>query len=179
VYPYDPHALAATRIVGDVPIAYRADRTLGCTVVVWHGTVTSREMDRQLRHLATDPDWPAGPRHLIDASTIGTVTVPDPELLELLYDGVDLARELRVAIVLAPGFLDVVGMQYRTTTHDFHAAIFVDRDQACTYLGLDSMAVETVINELRRGLETSRGGSAQPIYRTAEDSFKDDAASGA
>jgi len=136
-----------------MPIAYRADRTLGCTIVVWDGTVTSREMERQLRDLASDADWPAGPRHLIDATTIGTVAVPDPELLGLLYEGTDVIPDLRVAVVLDLEFASTQDVPYRTPAHEFQVAIFTNRLRACAHLGLDADAVEAVISQLRRGFE--------------------------
>ena len=33
-------------------IVYRADTALGCTIVIWDGDLTSRDMQRQLRRMA-------------------------------------------------------------------------------------------------------------------------------
>jgi hypothetical protein len=135
-----------------MPIVYRADRNLGCTIVVWDGDLTTRDMQRQLRQLSADPDWPAGPRHLVDATTIGTVTMPEPDLLELLYHGTNVVREMRIAAVVRPGFADDAGVPYKTASHEFHIAPFTDVGAASEYLSLDSTAVRAMIDDLRRQL---------------------------
>ncbi|HUI48003.1 MAG TPA: hypothetical protein VL119_04870 [Acidimicrobiia bacterium] len=132
-----------------MPIVYRADRALGCTFVVWDGDLTSRDMQRHLRRLSGDADWPAGPRHLVDGTTIKTVAMPAPDLLELLYEGTNLVREMRIAAIVRPDFVDAGGVLYKTATHEFHVATFTDLDAASEYLDLDSTAVHAVIDELR------------------------------
>jgi hypothetical protein len=133
-------------------IVYRANRAVGCTVVVWDGDVTSRDMQRQLRQLSGDPDWPPGPRHLVDATTIGNGTMPEPDLLELLYKGTNVIAEMRVAAVVRPEFAAQAGVPYKTATHEFHVATFTDLDPASAYLGVDAAAIQAVINELRQPL---------------------------
>ena len=135
-----------------MPIVYRADRALGCTVVVWDGDLTGRDMQRQLRRLSSDPDWPAGPRHLVDGTTLGIVTMPEPDLLELLYTGTNLVGKIRVAAIVRPEFVDAAGVPYKAVTHEFHVATFSDVDAASEYLDLDSAAVQAVIDELRQQL---------------------------
>jgi hypothetical protein len=135
-----------------MPIVYRADRALGCTVVVWDGDFSSRDMQQQLRRMAGDPDWPPGPRHLIDGTTIGTITLPEPDLLELLYAGTNLVGKMRIAAILQSDFVDAAGVPYATATHEFHVATFADVNAASDYLGLDSFGVQRVIDELRQQL---------------------------
>jgi hypothetical protein len=133
-----------------MPIVYRADRALGCTIVVWDGDLTSRDMQQQLRRMSADPDWPPGPRHLVDSTTIGTVSMPEPDLLELLYEGTNLLRQMRVAAIVRPDLVAAAGVPYKTATHEFHVATFADLRPASEYLGLNFTAVQTVIEELRR-----------------------------
>jgi len=135
-----------------MPIVYRADRTLSCTISIWHGHVTRRDQRRQAIQLSSDPTWPAGPRHLVDGTTITTLTMPEPDLLELLYQGTELVDEMRVAALVRPGFFNKPRGAYKTPSHEFHIAVFTDLDAASYYLGLDRMAVEAVIDELRHQL---------------------------
>ena len=65
---------------------------IGCTIAVWDGNLTSEDMQQQMLRLASDPEWPPGPRQLVDGTTLGTVILPDPELLELLYEGTKLSE---------------------------------------------------------------------------------------
>ena len=84
-------------------IAYRADRELGCTISVWDGVVTGADVRQHLVRLAGDRDWPPrGNLHLSDLTTVTKATVPDPELLELLYEGTNVATDLKVAVVVRP-----------------------------------------------------------------------------
>jgi hypothetical protein len=136
-------------------IVYRSDNTLGCTISVWDGTLTTEDMQQQLIRLASDPDWPPGPRHLVDGTTLGRVVVPDPSLLDLLYEGADLVAKMRIAVVVRPEFLDEVSARYHTATEALHAATFTDLDAACDYLDLDATAVHSVIDQLRQRLQGS------------------------
>jgi len=85
-------------------------------------------MRDQLLCLASDPEWPAGPRHLIDATTIGTVVAPDPELMELLYEGTNLVQQMRIAVVVHPEFFDETRFRYDTASETFNAASFGQRN---------------------------------------------------
>src|SRR5689334_7738402 len=119
-----------------MPIVYLADGTLGCTISIWHGDVTRRDQRRHAIQLSSDPNWPAGPRHLVDGTTITTLTMPEPDLLELMYEGTNVVDELRVAAVLRAGFFDKPGGAYKTPSHEFYIAAFTDLDAASAYLGL-------------------------------------------
>ena len=138
-----------------MPIIHAADTALGCTIAVWDGDLTSEDMQQQLIRLASDPAWPPGPHHLVDATTLGTVIIPDPELLELLYEGTNLVQEMRIAIVLRPEFIEAATARYRTTTAAFDAAPFTDLDSACAYLGLNAAAVQSASTQLRQQLSKS------------------------
>src|SRR5262245_34257175 len=125
-----------------MPVNYRADRTIACTIAVWDGDLTSEDMQQQLIRLANDPDWPPGPRHLLDLTTLGTVIIPDPELLELLYEGTDLVQQMRIAIVVRPDFLDdETRTRFDIARDAFDAATFTGLDSACAYLGVTASTV--------------------------------------
>src|SRR5262245_16111173 len=57
-------------------IAYRIDRALGFTLVVWHGDVTAQDAKDHLVELAADRQWPPGRLLLTDISSVGRVTLP-------------------------------------------------------------------------------------------------------
>jgi hypothetical protein len=97
--------------------------------------------------LSADADWPPGGRHLIDGTTADSISLPDPELVELLFEG----TEVRRAAVVRPELADDELRAY-TAALDF--TTFTDRNAACAYLGVDSVAVDAVIEELRQELSS-------------------------
>jgi len=133
-------------------ILYRADRALGCTIAIWDGDVTGEDGRKQLVRLASDPNWPPGPLHLADLTTISSVAVPDPELVALLLEGSNLVKELTIAILVRSDFLgdERTSERYDTSMGVMNAATFTDLDAACAYLDLDSQQVAAVIEDLRR-----------------------------
>jgi hypothetical protein len=139
-----------SRSVAGMPIGHRAVNTLGCTIAVWDGSLTSEDMAQQLIRLASDPEWPPGPSHLVDCTTLEGVIIPDPDLLELLYDGARFVERVRVAVVVRPDFLDETRAHFHTAVDAFEAATFTDVDTACVHLGVDPVAVRATIDELRR-----------------------------
>ena len=133
-------------------IAHRADRSLGCTVSVWDGDVGVEDVQQHLIALAGDRDWPPGLLHLTDLTTIGTVSVPDPELVALLYEGTNLSEELRVALVVRPEALDKPDVRFASAAREVKAQLFTDLTLACANLGVDSTAVAATIEQLRAEL---------------------------
>jgi hypothetical protein len=132
-------------------ILYRADRALGCTIAIWDGDITGEDARKHLVRLASDPNWPPGPLHLADLTTTTTVAIPEPELVELLFEGSNLAKELSIAVVVRSEFLGDANARYDTSMGVMNAATFTDLDAACAYLELDSREVAAVIEDLRRG----------------------------
>jgi hypothetical protein len=132
-------------------ILYRADRALGCTIAIWDGDITGEDARKHLVRLASDPNWPPGSLHLADLTTTSTVAIPEPELVELLFEGSNLAKELSIAVVVRSEFLGDTNARYDTSMGAMSAATFTDLDAACAYLKLDSRAVAAVIEHLRQG----------------------------
>jgi hypothetical protein len=139
-----------SRSVIDMPIGHRAVSALGCTIVVWDGLLTSEDMTQQLIRLASDAAWPPGPRHLVDCTTLEAVIIPDPQLLELLYEGTPFVQRIRVAVVVRQDFLDETRARFHTAVDAFEAATFTELDTACAYLGVSAPAVRVTLDELRR-----------------------------
>jgi hypothetical protein len=134
-------------------IAYRIDHVLGFTLVVWHGDVTAQDAKEHLVQLAADSQWPPGRLLLTDISTVGRVTLPDPELLELLLEGTDLRERLEKVVVVPPAFLRGNGIEKAAASLGMKAKPFGDLDAACDHLGVDPASVRTVTDELRREIE--------------------------
>ena len=138
-------------------IAYRVDPSTGCTTSVWDGNIGPGDVQQHLLLLAADRGWPPGPLHLTDLTTITRADIPDPELLDLLYEGTNLAEELKVAVVVHPEFLRSSGPQFTTAASAMRAMTFTDLDPACAHLGIDAAAARVAISDLREEL---RGRSA-------------------
>lgn len=145
-------------------IAYRIDRALGFTLVVWHGDVTSSDAVDHLVQLAADRQWPPGRLILTDLTTVGRVTLPDAELLDLLLEGTDLRERLEKVVVVPPAFLHRDGIEKAAASLRMDARPFGNLEAACRHLGVDSTAVEQQIIELRRDIDrqAQRGAVHRP-----------------
>jgi hypothetical protein len=84
--------------------------------------------------------------------------VPDPEVLDALYEGTDLADDLKVAVVVSAGVLSDIDLRYATLTDELAARTFPDLGLACAFLGVDEARARVILDELRRSLR--RTGSA-------------------
>jgi hypothetical protein len=136
-----------------VGIAYRAVRSLGCTVSVWDGTITAEDVRRHLIRLAGDNNWPPGRLHLTDLTTITKATVPEPELLDLLYEGTNVAQDLKVAVVVRPEPRFTADLRYASAAEELSAITFDDFALACAYLGVRPGAIQETLSALRQELD--------------------------
>src|SRR5690242_3933493 len=118
-------------------IVFRADPSLRCTVSVWDGDIVEDDVREHIVRLAADPDWPPGPLHLTDMTTIGSATIPDRDLLALLYEGTSLPDELKVAVIVRPEAIEQFGLKFETATQEMRAATFVDFYDACQHLAVN------------------------------------------
>ena len=137
-------------------IAYRADRALGCTTSVWDGSIGAADVRQHLLRLAEDREWPPGRLHLTDLTTITDATVPDAELLDLLYEGTNLAEELEVAVVVRADFPGSTDLRFASAAREMRAASFTDLVLACAHLGIPASGAQATIRELREELERRR-----------------------
>jgi hypothetical protein len=85
-------------------IAHKAVGLHRCTFEVWNGDIDEEEVRAHLIRLAEDPDWPPGPLNLVDISTMGEVTVPDPDLVAPVREGTILGTELKTALIDPQGY---------------------------------------------------------------------------
>ena len=129
-------------------IAYRIDTALGCTIEVWDGDISDFEQASHILRLAADTEWPPGPRHLTDLTTVAAVTLPDPTLVEALIEGTNVKDRVEKVIVVRPDFplesLDDIGAARGGTPTPF-----TNLDDACAHLNLSTASVRATINELR------------------------------
>jgi hypothetical protein len=137
-------------------IVYRADRSVGCTTSVWDGSIGPEDVQQHLIRLAEDREWPPGRLHLTDLTTIQDATIPDPELLDLLYEGTNLSEELKVAVVVRSEFLRRPDLRFASAAHEISATTFTDLDLACAYLGIDAAGARATIKDLREELGLRR-----------------------
>ena len=133
-------------------IVHRAEPLVGCTFGVWDGEVTADEVREHLVRLAGDRDWPAGHGHLTDLTTLARAPVPDPEVLDALYEGTSLGDDLKVAVVVPAGFPSDTDLSYTTATEVLAARSFSDLEPACAFLGVDVARARVVLDELRQEL---------------------------
>lgn len=145
-----------------VPIAYRLDKYLGLSVVVWDGAVTGDEAEDHVRSLLADPDWPVGPIHLLDTTTATSIpNVASTKLVEMLVDIAE-ARRIRFALVATDGFREAARFQRAASASGVSQVMaFADLSSACVWLGVDLAVVRTMLGRLRRELRDA-GGTAPP-----------------
>jgi hypothetical protein len=135
-------------------IAHTVVPDLGLTIVVWHGDVSEDDSINHLVHLAEDPHWPPGLLHLTDMRTVGNVTLPDPELLELLFDGSHWRDEdLEKVVIVAAELLRSTTVEDAAAALGMNATVFGDVASACAHLRIDATPMVGALDELRSEIE--------------------------
>src|SRR4051794_27749540 len=81
-------------------IVHKAVGSQSCTFEVWDGDIDEAEVRAHILRIADDPDWPPGSLNLVDLSTAGEISIPDPALVALLREGTILETEPNTALVL-------------------------------------------------------------------------------
>jgi hypothetical protein len=133
-------------------IAHRAEPSVGCTFDVWDGEVSAQDAQEYLVRLAQDRSWPAGRAHLTDLTTLTSASGPDPVVLDALYEGTELADDLKVAVVVSAGVWSDIDLSYATVTERLAARSFPSLGLACAYLGVDEQQARVILDELRQAL---------------------------
>ncbi|HET9730147.1 MAG TPA: hypothetical protein VFR41_12030 [Acidimicrobiia bacterium] len=123
-----------------------------CTFEIWDGDVDEAEVTAHLLRLAEDADWPPGRLNLVDLTTVGRITVPDPELVALLREGTILEHELKTALVVPAEFLDGNAPEYDESARATGVTTFADIRSASEHLGISVQAALTVMEQLRNSL---------------------------
>jgi hypothetical protein len=137
-------------------IRYRLDKALGLTLVVWDGVVSGDEAEGHVRSLFDDPEWPPGPLHLLDGTTVASApTVANTKLVELAVNAAE-TRRIRFALVQHMGFDEATYFEREASARGLSQVIvFNDLATACTWLGLDVAAIRTTTADMRREIRES------------------------
>ena len=115
--------------------------------------MNAADIRQHLVRLAEDADWPPGNLHLTDLTTIALASVPDAELLDLLYEGTTLGADLKLAVVVHLGSELIPDLRYVKATEVLAAVTFTDLESACEHLAIREDVVSATISELRHQLE--------------------------
>jgi hypothetical protein len=137
-------------------IGYRIDPDLGLTVVVWDGRVTAEDCRCHLTALTEDTRWPPGPRQITDVTSLRDFGLPDPELVDILVEGLDVLGDLKLVVVVTPGDLYPKSEARFKATRDPATMIFTDVDRASRYLDVDEARVRAMVDEVREELRDER-----------------------
>jgi hypothetical protein len=136
-----------------VTIAHRAVEAHRCTFEVWDGDIDEAEVRAHLLRLANDPEWPPGLLNLVDLSTTGAISIPDPELVAVLREGTILESELKTALVVRPEFMDVsTPPAYEESARATGVTTFGDLHSASAHLGIAAEVSLRLIADLRQSL---------------------------
>ena len=134
-------------------ILWENDSSTGCTFETWEGAVSFEEWLRHVQAVVTDPNWPAGKRHLVDLkrtkdfSDIFESDLDEVSSLISIYE--DRVVGVKLAIIADPGvrkpelfiqFLSTIGVEGK---------VFVDLAAACQWLNLDPAQAEQKLQQLR------------------------------
>jgi hypothetical protein len=131
-------------------IAHKLLPEFGLTVVVWHGEVTARDSLDHLARLAEDPHWPPGLLHLTDMRTATSVALPDPEILELLFEGTHWRdADLRKVVIVTDELLARTTVQDAAASLGMNASIFGDVPSACDLLRIDPETMTALLDKLK------------------------------
>ncbi|MGO9876603.1 MAG: hypothetical protein ACLPVY_22745 [Acidimicrobiia bacterium] len=139
-------------------IASQLDKALGLTLVVWDGIVTGYDAEEQVRRLRADPDWPPGPLHLLDTTSVSAVpTVANTKLVEMLAEIAE-TRRIRFAVVASDAFDEATRFQQAASAVGVsHVIVFNELSTACAWLGVDVAATQSALSALRNEAREQRG----------------------
>jgi hypothetical protein len=135
-------------------IAYRCDNTMGLCVSVWDGVVTEEQRRQHIATLEADPEWGAAGLLLTDLTGISAVRRPSAK--QVLETAAEFSERLAPAVrdakwAMVAGETFVLAQRFGTYLEEEvpRLIVFNDLATACTWLGVDGVAVGTVLDELR------------------------------
>ena len=137
-------------------ICYRLNADLGLTVEVWDGDVTAEDCRRHLIELAEDPLWPPGAREIIDVTTLGDLSLPDPELVDMLVEARNLLDDIRLVLVVTPDDLYPERKARWAAVRAVPLMSFTDLDRASEFLQVDPATVRAMVDEAREAARDAR-----------------------
>ena len=139
-----------------MPINYRCDAGLRCTLVVWDGDVTPEEWEHHLERMTADPAFPPGPLLLSDLSSAGaapSITVETiDEMARRWREHAESLGPLKMAIVPNGAWDKARKFEVEVSESIPRMMVFNDPWTACAWLGIDAEKVRRAITELRAEL---------------------------
>jgi len=128
--------------------------------VVWDGAVTGDEAEDHVRGLLADPDWPPGPKHLVDTTTTTAIpNIANTKLVELLVQATTM-HHIRFAIIADIHFVEASRFQRAAKVSGVsEVLVFNDLTTACTWVRADLAAVRTILGDLRHRLRAHPHGA--------------------
>ena len=149
-------------------IAYRIDKQLGATLVMWANVVTADAFLAHVQRLCADPEWPPpGRLHLCDLRSVSLDASLDDTVVAqaaALYAGQRQKIEnMKVAIVAAEAFERAVVFERVLERAGAHVIVFNFLDTARKWLNLAADDVEPALVQLRKQLQ---GEATQARART-------------
>jgi hypothetical protein len=135
-------------------IAYRIDKKMGATLVVWTGVITADEFLTHVRRLSADPDWPPpGRLHLADLRDTSLDTSLDKSIIEEAAELYARHRQkienMKVAIVAGDAFEHAIVFERVLARYGAMIIVFNFLDTARKWLNLDAGEVESTLQQLR------------------------------
>jgi hypothetical protein len=136
-----------------VTIGYRIYKTLGLTLVVWDGNITGDQAEDGVRRLRADKDWPPGPLHLLDTTSVTSAPiVANTKLIEMLNEIAE-SKAIRFAVVASGALAEATNFQKEATAIGVtQVVVFSDLSAACSWLDIDFDATRTTLDDLRSSL---------------------------
>ena len=133
-------------------IVHLAVASYSCTFEIWDGDITEAEVRAHLARLAEDALWPPGLLNLVDLSTVGSISIPDPELVALLREGTILENELNTALVVRSEFIGANAPRYDEAARATGVNAFTDVRSASAHLGIPLEESLSIMERLRQSL---------------------------
>jgi hypothetical protein len=141
-------------------VGYRLDHELALTVTVFDGAVTGEEWRATVRALFADPSWPPGRLNLTDLRTADLSAVTGEDRAEIYALNARHAHKLvgmKSATVGGVNFENARKFERDDRSSGLRIIPFDDLGPACTWLGVDTQAIASMIDQLRREMrEPSR-----------------------
>jgi hypothetical protein len=136
-------------------IGYRINPDLGLTIEVWDGDISFEECRNHLIELAEDTRWPPGPLEIIDLTTLRDLTIPDPELVNILVEGTNLLNEIKLVLVVQPDDLYPKRAARQDAVRTVPMMSFTDLDRASAFLEVDEAEVRAMVDQVREELRAA------------------------
>lgn len=137
-------------------ITYRLDPRLGCTFVVWDGTVTAEVWRAHFDRIFSDPAFSPGHRYLTDLSTAGEAPSITGEIIEEMGKRFNVEPEAvtltQLAIIPNGNWEKALQFDHEISVPGLQAMLFNEPSVACMWLGLAVNDVRPILEDLRADL---------------------------